>query len=511
MNGRRKLGLGLAILGVAVALRLLCLSGMTDSDDLAYAMLSAEIRHGDFHFGAPSSLENIPLRAPVFPLRIGLIYPVAGLFRSLGVSEVTTFALPFVASLAGLALIFVFMRHQFGLGPALVGAALLAVLPQQVATAGRLLPDSLSALVAGAGCCLFLSLLHRTRAAAKDVWLAGLCGLLIGLGYLVKETALLALVPMGLCGLYRLGQTRRPALLLSLAALVGGALLVVVGEGLAYAAVNGDFLYRLHEISKNTLVKREMFWNEGAMMGYSGSQSLALLKRLFLQGPVALLTAFSALPLLAIGGVLWATSRRVWQPALTTVLLWLLGTAAAFNFASTSFRSYHPLPLFERYLELLLLPAAIIVAVVISQVFRQVAPRPRSWSTVAVGLVLVGFVGLMLRGDAACVRQRLRATALERALAGTLPATGSTVYTDPRTLHLLDFYWGFPSSAPLKDFTGLTVSDLPVGARVVLNPARLAVNERYNHVSPPAFAAAAPSSWRVQPAPAGLFLYEVSP
>jgi hypothetical protein len=75
---------------------------------------------------------------------------------------------------------------------------------------------------------------------------------------------------------------------------------------------------------------------------------------------------------------------------------------------------------------------------------------------------------------------------------------------------VLRFYWGYPESTCVKDFAGLSVTDIPSGSYVLINRERLDFLVSWYGYSVPAFYRAIPSDWRAVLADAKGTLYLTS-
>ena len=91
-----------------------------------------------------------------------------------------------------------------------------------------------------------------------------------------------------------------------------------------------------------------------------GGYAKALAKRLFVTGPRGLLGSFGNLPMFAIISLAWATVMR--DRRFLAAGVWFLVLMVMFDFGSSSVISYRPLPLFERYVYPILLPAVVLVS-----------------------------------------------------------------------------------------------------------------------------------------------------
>ena len=122
------------ILFVAILLRIICFSGYSGSDDGAYAYYANKIVKGEFIIGKNYGI-------PAFPVRVGITFPAALLFKLFGTNEITLIAYPFFISISGLFLIYFLGRKLFNTEVGLLSASIYSLLPIDVNSASMLLPD----------------------------------------------------------------------------------------------------------------------------------------------------------------------------------------------------------------------------------------------------------------------------------------------------------------------------------------------------------------------------------
>jgi hypothetical protein len=81
------------------------------------------------------------------------------------------------------------------------------------------------------------------------------------------------------------------------------------------------------------------------------------------------------------------------------------------------------------------------------------------------------------------------------------------LYTDSRTLRVMQFFWSFPKQLAGVDFRGLSSQDIPPGAYVLVNKNKLRLLEGYYDYGVPAFCREAPPEWNVVSKGDGVVLY----
>jgi 4-amino-4-deoxy-L-arabinose transferase-like glycosyltransferase len=458
--------LGVTIVGLL--LRLYEFRGFGAVDDAAYAQIAHQMAQGTFHAGTYEG-------PAVFPLRVGMIYPTAILFRFFGVSEWTMVAFPFILSLLSILLAYAATKHFFGARAGLIAAAIWTLLPLDAFHAGILEPDLAGAFFQSLGILGIVVAIERHRSRLQSSLLVGLgLGALFGISWLCKESVAYA-APFCAFLMFRTLRTdwKRHAPLW--AGVAVGSIAVLVLEMAVYHGATGDWLFHFHETERNYHQYQNAFFVSGSSLTSPNQHSYAaaVVRRLVLDGPatIFLRSQFMHLPLLAAIVCLHALYWR--DRAYLIPALWFASLAFMFNFASSSLSSYTPLILFERYLYPVMLPAAILVAGFLATLFFDVAPqrnpgvrRERAfWG----GLLVAGLFLVAVEKNYANRKFSPGWVSETKALSRSLrPA--DRVYTDILSIHGLEFFWGYPHGMNLVNFEDMDVrSPMRAGDYVLVN------------------------------------------
>jgi hypothetical protein len=279
--------------------------------------------------------------------------------------------------------------------------------------------------------------------------------------------------------------------------LVGlGTLIVVVAEGALYRIYKGDWLFHLHAVEMTYIEDQVWYFDQSSpYFGWSeGGYTRALLKRLFIMGPAALLSAFSKLPLLGLVAAAWAVftrDRRFIVPA-----VWLCALMAMFNFASSSLVSYQPLPLWDRYLYPILLPSTLLVSGALatlwqSQVAKELMMERRFWGTLWVLAILLS-----------CARgAKELGSRPEQIARDVLPKLdeSAVVYTDFRTASVLVFLRTgklAPSNSTTIPYENIPLDSLKTGSLVLVNQDKLNFLTTSYRYKMPALLSNPPKTWK---------------
>jgi len=447
----------LAIMVVGLALRLYEFRGFGAVDDAAYAQIAHQMANGTFHVG--------DYRGPaVFPLRLGIIYPTALLFRWFGTNDWTMVLFPFLVSLLGIPLAYVATNQFFGRRAALIGAAMWSVLPLDAFHASILEPDVAGAFFQSLG---LLALVRAIDAnvARRTAVIGGLTGgLALGISWLCKESVAYA-APF--CAFLMIASLRRdwrrhtPMW----ASVALGSIAVLAVEMAIYHRASGDWLFHFHETERNYHQYQNAFFVSGSSLTAPGrhSYAAAVVRRLVFDGPLTFFThsQFLFLPLLAgivcLHAIYWR-DRTYLVPG-----VWFASLVLMFNFASSSLSSYVPLILFERYLYPVMLPAIIVAAGFGATLFFDIAEREggvrrerRFWG----GLVALSLLLVAVEKNYANRKFSPDWVSEVRTLSSSLrPA--DRIYTDILSIHGLEFYWRYPVRMNTVNFEDMTADTTP--------------------------------------------------
>lgn len=215
---------GIVILGIA--LRLMAFTGIFGADDVSIAHEAMKLLEEGF--SAPEGH---------YAQRIGLIFPLALIFKLFGTGDWQFAVLPLAGSIGAMWLAYAIGRLLISEQAGLLAALLLAVFPLDITNATLLFPDAIM------GTCVALAfyLVIRAETAAYPNLLAFIAGLLIGLGWLIKVEAPILLPVLAVYGLLDPAKRCRIVLLAGL-----GTFAVLATESLTYYLMAGDALRGPH-------------------------------------------------------------------------------------------------------------------------------------------------------------------------------------------------------------------------------------------------------------------------
>lgn len=307
---------------IVAALALWLFQGLQATDDLRYAQLAGALLHG-----TPPD-DSVPLHQWG---RIGLYFPLAGIFGAFGVSSASLALLPFAATVATVPLVVALGRRFFGPRAGVAAGVLYALAPMTIQYATMLLPEPVATFEIALAAVLFARPAGAPRSCSRRR--AVLAGLLIGLAYLTTESGALMLPVLVVYALYG----RRP--LSEPVALVAGFAAVLSFEMWAWWVATGNPLYRYTDLS-------EHYARDPMLVG----DNVDLFYRAFRAYPDRLLFPSTALGVsgwMMLAGGLWGLAR--FRRAALFVI-WAAVVFVFFNFMSASLDHYVMLPVATRLL-----------------------------------------------------------------------------------------------------------------------------------------------------------------
>ncbi len=172
------------ILLCAVGLRVSFYMGPSGADDVIYySVIEKLLLNEDIGKTITSSMH--------WGIRLGMIFPVWAFMELFGVSPFSTYLYPMILSIGTLFFIYIASLKLFNPAVALIASFCFAILPQDVYLAGVIYPDGPVILFAS----LFIYFFYRVSLNENvDIAQSIVIGLILGLGYYVRETAVILLI-----------------------------------------------------------------------------------------------------------------------------------------------------------------------------------------------------------------------------------------------------------------------------------------------------------------------------
>jgi 4-amino-4-deoxy-L-arabinose transferase-like glycosyltransferase len=417
------------IICFSVLIKIVFCNGIEPTDDLEYIQAAHDMffKHDNLLV-----LES---------LRPGMIAPLAVIIKIFGLHERAFSGFFILISIINIMLAFFIGKLLANERLGILAAFFMAVIPLEISMASRALPDSLIQMFNGTAMMLLLLFLKSDKASHKKI-VALLCGISIGMAYLVKESGLFMILPVVIILVY---ESEKPWKYIFF--LVCGVMLMFACDLLWAKIIWGDFFARWH------MQKELVPFLEGSLANYykMNNGMFYIIKRFFLEYPSLLfnpvISPWGILYLLALvlGLVMWFNKKMSIQLARPTRLLfiWWISIFAILNFAVIKIYP-HIIPMMmvtPRYA----LPLDISMCLIVAVFFQSLANGRNSIKMIA--LILLVFCIQML--------YLLRSSAGQPNLSQGYYYTAKTVakyivnnYTENRTVYttdgrsemMLDFY-----------------------------------------------------------------------
>lgn len=326
-----RLTLALIVL-FGLVLRLAFFSGMGVSDSLTYSELANRIDRG-------IGLENGVL---TLATRLGIIYVTSLSYKLFGVNDFSSVFFVLMASVAGIVLVFHFGKLLFNENAGLMAAFLLSFFPLDVVYATKLLSDLPSAFFVSLAVYIFL----YSEMKSKRSYLYFLSGALVGLAYLIRESALLIALFFIAYVIYK-RQIKKEYFLVAL-----GFVVVFLFELFMLYKLTGDPFFRYTRVQDYIL---EAFAKDDYYGRLKMPQGL-------LHYPYAILTdsLISYFYILIFVAMYYFIKNR--NKNAYALMFWFIPILLYFSFGSASFTHYLPFKAEPRYLALIAMPGILLLS-----------------------------------------------------------------------------------------------------------------------------------------------------
>lgn len=407
----RKLSLFLIVI-LGLVLRLIFFSGMGVSDDLAYSRYAKSIGKGI----DPSSTLTLSTR-------LGLIYPTALSYSLFGVNDLSSVLFVLIASIGNIILIFYFGKLLFNEKVGLLGSFLTAIFPLEVVSATKLLSDVPSAFFMALGVYVFMHAEKKSKQMLQYL----ISGILIGISYLIRESALLIALFFIIYILYKRRVKREYF------AVPAGVLIVFAVEFLMLYKVTGDPFYRFTTVQNylsDVYIKLDYFGRLSFPEGLLHYPYLILTN--------SLISYFYIFIFLSIAYLLAARKREAYA-----LLFWFIPLLLYISFGSASFSKYLPFKADPRYLSVITLPGILLLAHFLAEK-RQIIMKVIMPAALAV--LIIASIGTIYSDKDRGLLKDLR---------GTYPFLAKldkTVYMDKRSMQALDYISGYKNYIKAEEY-----------------------------------------------------------
>jgi len=402
------------ILIFGLVLRLLFFSGIGTSDDLAYSRYANSVNEG-------SSLDS----DGYFSTRLGIIYVTALSYSLFGINDYSSVLFVLLISLANIILVFYFGKLLFTRKVGLLAAFLLSFFPLDVVYSTRLLSDLPSAFFMALGVYFFLYSEKKQRLKYGLGYIFS--GIFIGLGYLMRESALLIALFFVAYILYKRKVIKQYFLIPSV------VLIIFLIETLTFLAITGDPLSRVHA-SQVTIT--EVFFEHNYFGRLNFPEGLFHYPWLLFTNN--LLLYFYIFIFLAIGYCLIYKKKETY-----TLLFWFIPLLLYLSFGSSSFTQYVPFKAVDRYTSIITIPGILLLAYFLTEKNKVIK---RVILPVTLIILFMTSIGVVYLQDDRNLLRNLKTTY------PVLLELDKTVYIDGRSLHALDYISEYKNNIELMEY-----------------------------------------------------------
>ena len=431
----------LIIVLFGLVLRLIFFTGTGSSDELDYYNFANQVNHGTFK-----------LQLNHFSFRIGIIYPVAAIFYFFGVNEFTANILVLPFSLASIVLIFFIGKLFFSEKTGLIASLLLSFYPLDVFFSTRLLPDLPAVFFMGLSALFFF----YGENLKRQKFYYTLSGIVLGIGYLIKEITLL----MGLFYLSYFVYKRKFKLeyFLMGIGIISSVFAVAV---FSYYDVNDAFYqYKAHE-GQEVEYMRKFYPNYFTTEGIT--------KRIFLLLPYILFTDqnYGLFFIFVAIGTLYLIIKK--RKEAYVPIIWMAILALYLNFGTVSLKEYVPFPITVRFLALITIPSLLVLAY-----FLSIVPMKNLSLCIVMLLLLTSmFFSYSLQKKNEPRNLKLAYSFL------VAKNDNKPIYTDERSSRLLDYLYGYKNGDKIIKFNEYEYYDYEIADRNIKILNLKSINDSY--------------------------------
>lgn len=395
-------------------LRLIFFSGMGISDSLVYSKTA-----NDFNEGRGIDPES----TLTLSTRLGLIYPTALSYKLFGINDFSSVLFVLLASIGSIILIFYFGKLLFNEKIGLMAAFLLSFFPLDVVYATKLQSDIPSAFFMALGVYAFLySEIKKLKHGVGYL----LSGISIGIGYLIRESALLIALFFITYVLYK-RKIRKEYFLVPL-----GVLVIFAIEATIFFNLAGDPLFRFsasQQYLADAVAEHNYFGRLDFPAGLFHYPWLFLTNKLLV---------YFYIPVFMALAYFLVKKRKETH----TMAIWIITLLLYLSFGSTSFSQYIPFLAKDRYTAIVTMPSILLLSCLLLEK-KLIAKKVASFSLIALLLLSIGTV--YLRED----RSLLGGL---RQVYPELEKLDRAIYIDSRSIYALDYISGFENKLELEEY-----------------------------------------------------------
>jgi hypothetical protein len=357
--------------------------------------------------------------------RLGLIYTTALSYKLFAINNFSSVLFVLLTSIGSIILIFYFGKLLFNERTGLMAAFLLSFFPLDMVYATKLLTDIPSAFFMALGVYLFL----YSEKVSKLKYSMGylFAGIFIGIGYLIRESALLIVLFFIIYILYK-RKIKKEYFLVPL-----GVLLIFVIEALIFFSLTQDLFFRT-QASQQVLAKVVIANNYYGRLDFPTG---------LFHYPYIILTnnLISYFYIFIFIAILYCLARKKKETYI--LLFWFIPLLLYLSFGSSSFTQYLPFIAKARYLTIITIPGILLLAFFLvgkGHFIKRVA------MSLALILLLTSVVSVYLRED----RNLLDNLNI---VSPYLKGLDKPIYMDSRSIKVLDYILKYKNEIDARRYT----------------------------------------------------------
>ncbi|MEK6984242.1 MAG: glycosyltransferase family 39 protein [Nanoarchaeota archaeon] len=402
----------LLIILLGLSLRLLFFSGMGVSDDLSYSRYAYGIGKG---IDEKSTL--------TLATRLGIIYPTALAYSLFGVNDFTSVIFVLLTSIGNIILIFYLGKLLFNEKIGLMGALLMSIFPLEVVNATKLLTDVPSAFFMAFGVYVFL----YAEKKIKPFLYYLISGILIGIGYLIRESALLIVLFFVIYIIHK-RHIKKEYFFVPI-----GLILIFGIEFFLLYKLTGNPIYRFTTV-------QDFLLDAYIRLDYFG-------RLRFPQGllhyPYVILinSIISYFYIFIFISIIYFVSIRKRDAYL--LLFWFIPLLLYLSFGSASIFRYLPFKADPRYLSIITLPGMLLIALFLSE---KGAVIKKIVMPAALTVLIIASIGTVHANKERNLLKDLRE------VYPFLKNIENTIYMDKRSMHALNYIDSYENSVKAKEY-----------------------------------------------------------
>jgi len=396
-------------------LRLIFFSGIGISDSLVYSKTAHDIDKG---IGPDISTLTLSTR-------LGIVYATSFSYKLWGINDFSSVLFVLITSIGSIILTFYFGKLLFNEKIGLLAAFLLSFFPLDVVYATKLLSDIPSAFFMALGVYIFLyAEIKRKLKYGLSYFLSGV---FIGIGYLIRESALLIALFFIVYILYK-KRIKKAYFLVPL-----GVLIIFTIEALIFLVLTQDPLFRMHAPQQHleeVMVLNNFFGRLDFPTGLFHYPWLFLTNKLLL--------FFYVFIFVAIVYIIIFKKKETY-----IILFWFIPLLLYLSLGSASLTRYLPFLAKARYLSIINIAGVLLLAFFLAE--KKDIIRKIIMPITLIVLLLTSIWFVSIREDRNLLDNL-------RSLYPFLKQIDKTIYIDDRSLIALGYISGYNDNIDIREY-----------------------------------------------------------